>query len=69
MVLHVKWVGIGFGQTLCDSPPERTYWMIGDTSKIPELIEADVIFSAAAAQPIATPEEVGASLVGCAGGI
>jgi len=42
MVLHVKWVGIDFGQTLCDSSPERTYWMIGDTSKElgePELVE------------------------------
>jgi len=42
-------------------------FFLGDPSKIPELIEADVIFSVAAAQPIATPEEVGASLVGCAG--
>lgn len=42
MVLEAKWVGIDFGQTLCDSSPERTYWMIGDTSKElgePELID------------------------------
>ena len=42
MVLEAKWVGIDFGQTLCDSSPERTYWMIGDTSKElgePELVE------------------------------
>jgi FMN phosphatase YigB (HAD superfamily) len=42
MVLNAKWVGIDFGQTLCDSSPERTYWMIGDTSKElgePELVE------------------------------
>jgi FMN phosphatase YigB (HAD superfamily) len=42
MVLDVKWVGIDFGQTLCDSSPERTYWMIGDTSKAlgePDLVD------------------------------
>lgn len=42
MVIHAKWVGIDFGQTLMDSSPERTYWMIGDTSKQlgePELVE------------------------------
>ncbi|OPY75646.1 MAG: hypothetical protein A4E65_03480 [Syntrophorhabdus sp. PtaU1.Bin153] len=42
MVLEAKWVGIDFGQTLMDSSPERTYWMIGDTSKElgePELVE------------------------------
>jgi FMN phosphatase YigB (HAD superfamily) len=42
MVLHVKWVGMDFGQCLMDSTPERTYWMIGDTSKElgePELID------------------------------
>jgi FMN phosphatase YigB (HAD superfamily) len=42
MVIHAKWVGIDFGQTLMDSSPERTYWMIGDTSKElgePELVE------------------------------
>jgi FMN phosphatase YigB (HAD superfamily) len=40
--LRAKWVGIDFGQTLCDSTPERTYWMIGDTCKElgqPELID------------------------------
>jgi phosphohistidine swiveling domain-containing protein len=42
-------------------------FFLGDPTKIPELVEADVIFSVAAAQPIATPEEAGASLVGCAG--
>jgi pyruvate,water dikinase len=40
---------------------------LGDPSKIPELIAADVIFSVVTAPPIATPEEVGAALVGCAG--
>ncbi|HME45633.1 MAG TPA: hypothetical protein VKF36_21255 [Syntrophorhabdales bacterium] len=42
MGLSVKWVGIDFGQTLMDSSPERTYWMIGDTSKElgePELVD------------------------------
>jgi len=42
MSIRAKWVGIDFGQTLCDSSPERTYWMIGDTCKElgqPELIE------------------------------
>jgi len=42
MVMHVKWIGIDFGQTLMDSSPERTYAMIGDTSKElgePELVE------------------------------
>jgi len=42
MVIEAKWVGIDFGQTLCDSSPERTYWMIGDTSKElgePELVD------------------------------
>lgn len=42
MVIHAKWVGIDFGQTLMDSSSERTYWMIGDTSKElgePELVE------------------------------
>ncbi len=42
MVIKAKWVGIDFGQTLMDSSPERTYWMIGDTSKElgePELVE------------------------------
>lgn len=40
-MLEAKWVGIDFGQTLCDSSPERTYWMIGDTSK--ELGEPDLV--------------------------
>lgn len=42
MSLEVKWVGVDFGQTLMDSSPERTYWMIGDTSKElgePELVD------------------------------
>jgi FMN phosphatase YigB (HAD superfamily) len=42
MSIQAKWVGIDFGQTLCDGSPERTYWMIGDTSKElgqPELVE------------------------------
>lgn len=41
-MIEAKWVGIDFGQTLCDSSPERTYWMIGDTSKElgePELVD------------------------------
>ena len=33
MVIRAKWVGLDFGQCLCDSSPERTYWMIGDTCK------------------------------------
>ncbi len=41
MALNAKWVGIDFGQTLCDSSPERTYWMIGDTSK--DLGEPDLV--------------------------
>jgi FMN phosphatase YigB (HAD superfamily) len=43
MSIRAKWIGIDFGQTLCDSTPERTYWMIGDTCKElgqPELIDA-----------------------------
>lgn len=42
MTIQAKWVGFDFGQTLMDSSPERTYWMIGDTSKElgePELVE------------------------------
>ena len=42
VTMYAKWVGIDFGQTLMDSSPERTYWMIGDTSKElgePELVE------------------------------
>ncbi len=42
MPIKAKWVGIDFGQCLCDSSPERTYWMIGDVCKelgIPEQIE------------------------------
>ena len=42
MVINAEWVGIDFGQTLMDSSPERTYLMIGDTSKEmgePELVE------------------------------
>jgi phosphohistidine swiveling domain-containing protein len=40
---------------------------LGDPTKIPELVDADVVFSVSVAPPIATPEELGASLVGCAG--
>jgi len=43
VALEAKWVGIDFGQTLMDSSPERTYWMIGDTSKElgePELVDS-----------------------------
>ena len=42
MSIQAKWVGIDFGQCLCDGSPERTYWMIGDTCKDlcqPELID------------------------------
>ncbi len=42
MTIKATWVGIDFGQTLCDSTPERTCWMIGDVCKElgqPELIE------------------------------
>ena len=42
MPIKAKWVGIDFGQCLCDSTPERTYWMIGDACKElgqPELID------------------------------
>ncbi|MFC1900667.1 HAD family hydrolase [Chloroflexota bacterium] len=42
MSIKAKWVGIDFGQCLCDSTPERTFWMIGDACKElgqPELIE------------------------------
>jgi phosphoglycolate phosphatase-like HAD superfamily hydrolase len=40
--IQAKWVGIDFGMCLCDSSPERTYWMIGDCCKElgrPELID------------------------------
>lgn len=47
---------------------EGTHPMIlGDPTKLGELIDADVIFAVMVAPPIATPEEVGATLVGCAG--
>jgi pyruvate,water dikinase len=39
---------------------------LGDPSKLSELV-VDMVFTTSAAPPIATPEEVGASLVGCAG--
>ena len=42
MSIRAKWVGIDFGQTFCDGSPQRTYWLIGDTSKAlgqPELVE------------------------------
>ena len=42
MNIYAKWVGIDFGHTLMDPSPERTYWMIGDTSKElgePELVD------------------------------
>jgi len=41
MALEAKWVGVDFGQTLMDSSSERTYWMIGDTSK--ELGEPELV--------------------------
>jgi FMN phosphatase YigB (HAD superfamily) len=42
MTIAAKWVGFDFGQGICDGSPERTYWMIGDTSKElgqPELVD------------------------------
>jgi len=42
-------------------------YVLGDPEKLLELTNADVVFSVSAAPPIAKPEEVGASLVGCAG--
>ena len=42
VVIEAKWVGFDFGQTLCDTSPERTYWMIGDASRElgePELVD------------------------------
>lgn len=42
-MIEARWVGIDFGQTLCDTSPERTYWLIGDTSRElgePELVDA-----------------------------
>lgn len=42
-------------------------FVLGDASKLQELVDADVAFSVSAAPPIARPEDVGASLVGCAG--
>jgi pyruvate, water dikinase len=41
--------------------------ILGDPSKLGEMIDADVIFSVMVAPPIARPEDVGATLVGCAG--
>jgi pyruvate, water dikinase len=41
--------------------------ILGDPSKLGEIVDADVVFSVNAAPPVATPEEVGATLVGCAG--
>jgi len=42
-------------------------FVLGDPAKIFDLVNADVVFSVSAAPPIARPEDVGASLVGCAG--
>ncbi len=42
MVMKVKWVGIDWGQTFLDGLGQRTYLLIGDTSKDlgePELVE------------------------------
>jgi pyruvate,water dikinase len=41
--------------------------ILGDPTKLGEIIDADVIFGVMVAPPIARPEEVGATLVGCAG--
>jgi FMN phosphatase YigB (HAD superfamily) len=41
MVIHAKWLGIDFGQTLMDPKRMRTYLVIGDTSK--ELGEPDLV--------------------------
>jgi pyruvate,water dikinase len=47
---------------------ENTHALIlGDPTKLGEIVDADVIFSVMVAPPIARPEEVGATLVGCAG--
>jgi phosphohistidine swiveling domain-containing protein len=47
---------------------ENTHPMLlGDPTKLGEIVDADVIFSVMVAPPIARPEEVGATLVGCAG--
>jgi phosphohistidine swiveling domain-containing protein len=40
---------------------------LGDPGKVAELANADVIFAVNVAPPIAKPEDVGATLVGCAG--
>lgn len=47
----------------------ETTWpmFLGDPTKIGELAASDVIFTVAMAPRVATPEEVGATLVGCAG--
>lgn len=41
--------------------------ILGDPAKLGELVDADVIFAVNAAPPVARPEDVGATLVGCAG--
>ena len=40
---------------------------LGDAEKVAELANADVVFAVNVAPPIAKPEDVGATLVGCAG--
>lgn len=47
---------------------ENTHPLIlGDPSKLAEVVDSDVVFGVMVAPPIARPEEVGATLVGCAG--
>ena len=41
--------------------------ILGDPTKLGELVDTDVVFAVMVAPPIAAPEEVGATLVGCAG--
>lgn len=41
--------------------------MLGDPSKLFEIVDADAMFAVNAAPPLARPEDVGATLVGCAG--
>lgn len=42
-------------------------FILGDAAKLGEIVDADVVFAVNAAPPVASPEEVGATLVGCAG--
>ncbi len=47
---------------------ENTHpFILGDPTKLGEVVDADVVFAVNAAPPVAKAEEVGATLVGCAG--